>query len=93
MNLVTGKVALIFRKAKTAARVGLPQHYILSIAPCAADLPRLISHLQVPKARVADMCVWMVVMVVVVVFKGLPVCRDGVVLTRGRAEVHCGPTT
>lgn len=93
MNLATGKAALISRKAKTVATVGLPQHYILPITPCAADLPRLISHLQVPKPRVPGVCVWMVVVVVVVMFKGLSVYRDGVVLTRGRAEVHCGPTT
>lgn len=94
MNLATGTAALIFRKAKTAAMVGLPQHYILPITPCAADLPRLISHLQVPKPRVPGVCVWIVVLVVVVVmFKGLSLYRDGVVLTRGRAEVHCGPTT
>lgn len=93
MNLVTGKAALIFRKAKTAAMVSLPQHYILSIVACAAELPRLISHLQVPKPWVPGMCVWMVVMVVVVMVKGLSVYSDGVVLTRRRAEVHCGPTT
>lgn len=86
-------MALIFQKAETAAMVGLPQHYILSIASCAADLSGLISHLLVPKPRVPGMCVCMVVMVVVVMFKSLSVYCDGVVFTRGRAEVHCGPST
>lgn len=69
----------------------LPQHYILPVAPCAADLPRLVSQLQVPELGVPGVCVWMVVMVEV--FKGLCVYHDGVVLARGRAEVHRGPTT
>lgn len=70
--------------------IGLPQHCILAITPCAACLSCLVSHLQLPCHGVLVM--WVRVLVPGVVIRALCVQCDRVVLTGAGAEVHRGPT-